>query len=461
MNPPRPKVLDRARSFAGGHKFVMLATLLAWTMVLLFVVPGDLNYDTYNATTDNEGNIATRILQIFVLAASLFIVVTQTKLVKKLIGSLNIYFIGLIALSVVSLVWSVAPDVSIHRLMRMPAAVGISLTIGMVAWSPYQFQKIVGPVITFVMLGSLLFGLVNPELAIHHEPSPELYLAWHGLTTQKNILGNLAGFGFILAIHGYLSRSIGMGAFIVSGGSALACLILSHSSTSMFATIAATSILIITLKMPAALRRFVPLLVSLVVLVAIIYALAMLNVIPGLRSILSPISSITGKDLTFSGRTAIWEPIAEHIKLRPILGSGFGAYWAGPIPSSESYVLLKTLYWYPSSVHNGILDIINDLGFVGLALLMGYLIVYLRDALRLYKLDRNQGVLFIAILLSQMIMNLSESIYFNVTNLDFVLMAMSTAFLARSLVEMKSRRFKRVKSKPAHQAEESSDTSHE
>jgi len=431
----------------------MLAKLLAWAMVLLFVLPGDLNYSNPGGSADSEGNIATRIVQILIFAASLFVLTTQAGLFKKLIRSVNIYFVVIVAFSAFSLLWSVAPDATIHRLMRMPAAIGISLTIGMVAWSPNQFHKIVSPVITFVMIGSLIFGLVNPELAIHHEPSPELYLAWHGLTTQKNILGNLAGFGFIIALHSYLSRYGGVIAFIVSGGSALTCLLLSHSSTSMFATIAATSILIVILKMPLVLRRFVPVLVSFVVIVAIIYALAMLNAIPGLKIILSPIASFTGKDLTFSGRTAIWEPIVEHIKLRPVLGSGFGAYWAGPIPSSDSYILLKKLYWYPYSAHNGILDIINDLGFIGLVLLVGYLITYLRDSLHLYKLDRNQGALFIAILLSQMIMNLSESIYFNVTNLDFVLMAMSTVFLGRSLIEMKYRKSTKVRYSHAFQAQ--------
>ena len=51
----------------------------------------------------------------------------------------------------------------------------------------------------------------------------------------------------------------------------------------------------------------------------------------------------------------------------------------------------------------------NDLGFVGLICLLGYLTVYVRQSLQLFRSDRPQGALYLALFFQQAMTNLSET----------------------------------------------------
>jgi O-antigen ligase len=91
--------------------------------------------------------------------------------------------------------------------------------------------------------------------------------------------------------------------------------------------------------------------------------------------------------------------------------------------------------FYPGSAHNGYLEIANDLGWIGLLCLLGYIVVHLRQSLRVLAVDRAQGALFLALFIQQALVNLSESHWFSVLSLQFALMTLATAALSRLLLE--------------------------
>ena len=122
-------------------------------------------------------------------------------------------------------------------------------------------------------------------------------------------------------------------------------------------------------------------------------------------------------------------------------GTGYGAYWTGADPTSPSYVFLSRMYFWPSEAHNGYLDVVNDLGFVGLICLLGYLTVYVRQSLQLFRTDRPQGALYLALFFQQAMTNLSESCWFSPMGiLPVVIMTLSTFTLARGLLDQQSSR---------------------
>jgi len=79
----------------------------------------------------------------------------------------------------------------------------------------------------------------------------------------------------------------------------------------------------------------------------------------------------------------------------------------------------------PDGAHNGYLDVINDLGYIGLFLLLGYLIVYIRQSLRLLQIDYAQATLYLALMFQQLLTNLSESHWFILSD-DFVILTFAT-----------------------------------
>ena len=418
------------------RQFSLVSKLIVWTAVVLMVVPPGLDYQ--NVVLDDGGNTATRALLIFLLSGSLLVLLARLRVALNVLKKLNPYFLGFLALAVLSLLWSIDSALTARRLFRLLVLAGVFTTIALAAWERERFQRVLRPVVTALLLGSLVFGLARPDLAIHQETAPELVNAWHGLTTQKNILGALAALGLILWVHTALARSVALFVALPGIGIALACLLLSRSATSLMSGIFGCCTMALLMHTPGSLRRTMPYLVTGLSMTMLLYALAILRVVPGLEILLSPIPVITGKDLSFTGRSDIWAAVVEHIQLRPLAGSGYGSYWGGPYPGTESYAIKAALRgFYPWSAHNGYLDVINDLGAIGFTLLIAYLLRYITDALRLYRTDRMQAALFIGLFMQQIIGNLSESAWFNVTNLEFVITAMATTCLARALVHQR------------------------
>jgi O-antigen ligase len=291
------------------------------------------------------------------------------------------------------------------------------------------------------LVASVIFGILYPDLAIEAGEGT-LKDSWRGLTSQKNEFGMLSSFGVIFWLHAWFSKEAKWWVALPFVGLCWTCVILSRSSTSLLATTLSTLFMVLVMVAPANLRRFMPYIVSSFAVLVVVYALAVLNLIPGVGMLLDPIAVLAGKDLTFSNRSLIWDIIKEHIQLAPVLGSGYGAYWTGPLPSSPSYVFLGRMFFYPHQSHNGYLEIVNDLGFVGLICLLGYLISWINQSLQLMKFDRNQGVLFLALFFQQAITNLSESTWLAINSgFAIALVTLATFALSRSLLELRLKHF--------------------
>jgi exopolysaccharide production protein ExoQ len=323
----------------------------------------------------------------------------------------------------------------------MGTIVLVCIAFVLIGWHARRFQNVLRPIVTIMLIGSIALGLAFPSLAIHRETSPELIGAWHGLANHKNGLGDLACIALILWFHAGLTREV-KAIWAVNGGAIAAlCLALSRSSTSLAATVFVLIFLLVVLRAPFGLRPYASHFVALLVATLLLYALAILNLIPGTGTLLAPIVAFTGKNLTFTGRTEIWAVIVDHIRYHPLLGTGYGAYWtAEPIAGTDSFEFVSRMDgFYPGSAHNGYLEIVNDLGWVGLLCLLGYIIKQVRQSLQLLRIDRNQGALYLALFFQQAITNLSETHWFSVLSVDFVIMTLATTGVARGLLEHRLR----------------------
>jgi O-antigen ligase len=247
----------------------------------------------------------------------------------------------------------------------------------------------------------------------------------------------MASMGVVFCFHRWLAGTKGVMWSALGTFAATACLLLSRSNTSLFATMVGVMGLVGLMRVQIIKQRFSAHLVIGISGVILLYQLAIQDVVPGVSYLLAPITSLTGKDTTFSSRTFIWNVIKEHIAARPILGSGFGAYWTGPFESSPSYVFVYLMYFYPTESHNGYLEMMNDLGIPGLACILFFVIWYTRQGLQLMRYDRAQSALHFAVLFQQLVMNMSESEWFSRTS-SFAILLLSCCCLSRSLYEYRS-----------------------
>ena len=384
-----------------------------------------------------------RILKFGLLTLGIAVAIWRSSLALLILRRLNLFFITFVGMVALSITWSIAPSFTGTRFVALCTISLSCLAFVLVAWHPRRFQNVSRPILTLLLIASLIFGIIAPDLAKESGDTLSLKDSWHGLFAQKNAFGQAASIAIIFWVHGWLAREVKLWLAIVGVAIGATCLLLSRSSTGMFAAVFAITLLFITIRAPTQnpnhKRRYRSFVVVLFVLIILIYSLSALNLFPGLAFLFDPIISLTGKDATFSGRTLIWEMIREHIAQRPLLGSGYGGYWVGPNPSSESYIMLQKLYVYPTESHDGYLDIINDLGYVGLICLLGYLLLFLRQSLALLKIDQTQALLFLALLFHQLIINLTETTWLQTASFNFVIMALAMFSLARAAVDQELR----------------------
>jgi O-antigen ligase len=234
------------------------------------------------------------------------------------------------------------------------------------------------------------------------------------VTVQKNLFGQLSCITAIFWINAYLAKQSKPHWSLAGIALSVMCVLLSRSSTALLVTMLVSCFMLLTLRSPRRLRRYIPYIVGTFVALVLTYGIAVLDLVPGLDVLLTPVTEFTGKDTTFSNRSMIWTIIRDHIQLSPIVGSGYGAYWIGPVAGSPSAIFIKKMYFYPHSAHNGYLEIINDLGFVGLGALFAFMITYVRSALEVVRYNRPLGALFLAIFFEELIVNLTESSWLQV-----------------------------------------------
>lgn len=121
---------------------------------------------------------------------------------------------------------------------------------------------------------------------------------------------------------------------------------------------------------------------------------------------LSVVTGAVGRDETLTGRTDVWQTVLEMVN-NPIIGCGYNSFFLG-----DRLRQLWSIYtWGVTEAHNGYLEVYLDLGVIGVILLVMILISSLRSTLALLRNDLDGGVLKLAILVSAIIYNTTESAF--------------------------------------------------
>jgi exopolysaccharide production protein ExoQ len=119
---------------------------------------------------------------------------------------------------------------------------------------------------------------------------------------------------------------------------------------------------------------------------------------------------IYGKDLTLSGRTQIWSASLDGIADEPWLGYGIGGIWVNTgLPTTAA--LNRAIGFEAAHAHNGTLEMLLELGFIGLALYAALVVGTVRDALRIGDRAPVLRSWILVTLAALLVMSLSESLF--------------------------------------------------
>jgi exopolysaccharide production protein ExoQ len=146
-----------------------------------------------------------------------------------------------------------------------------------------------------------------------------------------------------------------------------------------------------------------------VVLPALIFGVVVAGTVGlWLAANLDLVLNVLGKDATLTGRTDLWAAVLQQIERYPVLGHGYSAFWLGW--SGPSAAVLTAVQWEVPHAHNGFLDLLLDLGGVGLLLFAaGFGVAAVRSVATLRATRTAEGIWPLAFLTFMLFYNLTES----------------------------------------------------
>jgi exopolysaccharide production protein ExoQ len=374
---------------------------------------------------DVESSVVDQMFYAIVLGSSLIVAFSRRMNWTRLFTS-NLALMLFYLYFAMSIAWSTYPLGSTKRLIKdfgLLCVVAVLLT----EKDPLEAMRAVYIRCAIVLLPlSFVFIKWYPEMGRAYGIAGEQMVT--GVTTQKNSLGEIVLIFTLFLIWDYFEmRSPGTKFqlkrlpwdLIILELCGLHLLHLSQSKTAMVCTICGS--FLICRPGWLASRSISRLILAGALTLPFIVIFAQ-----QFASILGPLTQALGRNLTFTGRTSIW----QHITLdtvNPTIGAGYWNFWGGPGGDKVNLAMNSII----PNAHNGYIDIYLDGGLIGLTLLF---ILLLTCGLRIIRrirvgspLNRYERVRF-AFLVAAIIYNLSESTFARIGPIWFTTLLMMVEY---------------------------------
>ena len=265
------------------------------------------------------------------------------------------------ALAFLSIIWSAAPDVTeneIKALCRV-ALFGVYLAA---RFSLKEQMKLLTVVLATAMITSFIAVLVFPSYGIH--TADVLAGSWKGIFTFKNLFAYMAAISSLLFLLIVLNTQKHRKLFILLLCLSIALLFGSQGRTALAALIAIVS----TIPTYWFLKQHYKLRVLFFITGIFFSSVAIAVLASNLEFV---VVDLLGKNLELNGRFPVWTLMLEKAAERPWLGYGFSGFW-----TSDASDAIFNLSWASLAreagarfnSHNGYLELLLQLGIVGLIL---------------------------------------------------------------------------------------------
>lgn len=311
----------------------------------------------------------------------------------------------LMVLALVSPIWAENPGLAIRR---SAALLGTTL-VGVMLATRFTLEerlRLLSHVLRALALASLIYSVFIPSYGISNDLAHPG--AWIGVFNSKNGLGAYIGVAFIIDSYRSMKMQWRIFWYLL-----YFVLLLKCGSATPLAGLFATWAIVAVFDRLRRRHHFSARAITLAIVASIGVCAAV-----GLGT--GAVQSILGRSADLSGRSQLWQALIPALIQRPILGYGYGAFWAGG--SKEYYSVASHITWAPMYAHNGYLEIIVSLGLVGLVLACVFLAQVAPYALRQAdERDSIEGLFPLAFLVFEIIRNVSEVTILYHNNLEWAI----------------------------------------
>ena len=338
------------------------------------------------------------------------------------IGTFRLHIICLLAylaFAGASVLWAFRPELSFIRYAQQVMVVTSIVLPAMLAVRKSDMMRALFLCLAFASILNLFFVLGGSQTIVNKSA-----IGYSGYFEGKNYLGEFAAVALLLSLHETRYRGLRrvLGSIVVTAAASL--VILSNSKTALGLAIFAPFLAGVTLFISRTIRVS-----PAIVLLSIPLSYAVFSNLSS-TDIFGRISYILYGDSTLTGRTIIWDFAKYEIARRPLFGWGYQSFWlVGPDGPSivDAPGWVKTM----PNAHNGYYDTMLEIGYVGLALLVIFIIATLHAVRRMAYHDPARAWLVLSLALFIIIHNFLESTWMRGFEFLWVVFLMLVAEIAR------------------------------
>jgi O-antigen ligase len=368
-----------------------------------------------------ESRIEDRVFWPVLAAISAIVAARQWSRIRQPLPPNIIALLAYLAFAGMSVAWAFKPDLSFIRFVKEILVLTAIVLPALVATREADMMR---TLFLCFALGAVVNVLLIPGgySTLAQYGSKMVEIGYQGYFSGKNLLGEFAAIALLLSIHELLypghRRALG---FIIAV-MAVVLLFQSNSKTALglalFAPILAglTMIATRTFRISAA-----------IILVSIFAGYMVFSKLTGIDT--DRLAYLLTGDSSFTGRTTIWAFAETEIAQSPFVGWGYQSFWlvgadAPSITEAPGWVKLMP------NAHNGYYDTLLELGYVGLAFLVVFLVANLHVIGRVAERDAKRGWFLLSVALFIIIYNGLETLWlraFDMSWVVFVIIAVEAA----------------------------------
>lgn len=335
-----------ARSVSHRMTYVVSAFFLLNSVSAL----GIIDRSIYGVWWGKSGDKITASLNLLQICASLFLFWSGARKISTtpFNQSLPLAAAGFLLISVF---WSVDPRVTFSQgtayLFVVIGAIGL-----VKALDSDELMDLIALICGLSAVASVWFVIFPEPVAITGGD-------FRGIFSQKNVLGQVMAGGVLAALH---CMRVGAGRrfrYICIIALCAVLALMSRSSTSVLTIFVFFYLDILGRLYLRGSTRIMSICLAFCSVIIVVF----FTISPDL------ILELLGKDATLTGRTLIWPYVIDSIGDKPLLGWGYLAFWSSQNPAAMQIQLVEAriygLEFMIANAHNGLLELLLDIGLVG------------------------------------------------------------------------------------------------
>ncbi|AUT02015.1 O-antigen polymerase [Nostoc sp. CENA543] len=322
----------------------------------------------------------------------------------------NIVLSVLTIIIICSFLWSLYPVSTLKDLREVFQMTMFALYFS-IRFSVKEQVKFITVTFSIGIVLSILYAVAFPSIGIHGSDHPG---AWKGIYDYKNTFGSMMVLSsllfFSLPVEKPIYKLYKLAGYCVS----IVMMLLSTSKTSLVLSFLLIFILLLYKKF----RWQGKISVVYVDIAILIFGCVGAFVLTQWVDLLDGL----GKDPTLTGRTVIWNYVLSQLLERPLLGFGRGAFWDPQSPYAFAAGRELSSWFRPPHAHNGFIDLMLDVGFIGFLLfLFSFVKTYMRSLKMAYASKNQEDIWPLAFLMFLAMNNITESYLLRLANIYWVL----------------------------------------